>query len=67
MFFYGYGTDKDLRMAMTCYQKAENLLYAMVVDDGNYMYKKSLEGAIDGQEKVRAELAKEITDRTFDF
>lgn len=67
MFFYGYGTDKDLRMAMTCYQKAENLLYAMVVDDGNYMYKKSLQGAIDGQEKVRAELAKEITDRTFDF
>jgi FOG: TPR repeat, SEL1 subfamily len=67
MFLNGYGTEKDLRSALTCFQKAEYFLYAMVVDDGNYMYKKSLQGAIEGQEKVRAELAEAIPDRKWTY
>ena len=67
MFFNGYGTEKDLRTALTCFQRAESYLYAMVVDDGNYMYKKSLQGAIDGQAMVREELAKAIPERNFAF
>ena len=60
MFFNGYGTEKDLKKAMTCFQRAELYLYDMVVEDGNYMYKGSLQGAIEGQEMTRAELAKAI-------
>ena len=65
MFFNGFGTEKDLMAALTCYQKAERYLYSMVVDDGNYMYKKSLQGAIEGQEKVRKEMTEKIKDKNW--
>ena len=67
MYLNGYGTEKDLKSALVCFQKAEFFLYSMVVDDGNYMYKKSLQGAIEGQEKTRAEMAKEIEDNKWMF
>lgn len=63
MFLNGYGVEKNLRSALTCFQKAEHFLYSMVVDDRNLMYKKSLEGAIEGQAKVREEMAKEIPEK----
>ena len=31
------------------------------------MYKKSLKGAVEGQEKVRAEMAKMVDDREWEF
>ena len=39
----------------------------MLVEEGNYMYKKSLKSAIEGQEKVRAEMAKLIDGREWEF
>lgn len=67
MHLNGEGTKKDPRTALACYQSAERYLYAMVVDDGNYMYKKSLKGAIEGQEKARTEMAKMVDDREWEF
>ena len=55
MYLYGYGTDKDIKSALVCYQKAESFLFDMV-KNGNAMYRKSLMAAIDGQEKARSEL-----------
>ncbi|SEQ85376.1 hypothetical protein SAMN02910369_02548 [Lachnospiraceae bacterium NE2001] len=59
-YFYGYGVEKDLMSALSCYQQAEFYLTKMVIEDGDYMYKKSLDGAIKGQQKVREELAKQM-------
>lgn len=59
-YLKGHGVEVDLMAALNCYQKAEFYLTKMVIEDGNYMYKKSLDGAIEGQKKVREELAKYI-------
>lgn len=67
MYLNGYGTEKDLKSALICFQKAEGYLYSMVVEDGNYMYKKSLNDAIKGQEMARAELMKEMPERDWVF
>lgn len=67
MHLNGEGTKKDPRTALACYQSAERYLYSMVVDDGNYMYKKSLKGAIEGQEKARAEMAKMVDGKEWTF
>lgn len=52
MFLNGTGVEKDYKSALVCSQKAESFLYDMVVA-GDYMYKKSLEGAIICQAKAR--------------
>lgn len=59
-FLNGIGTEKNAESALICYQRAELYLYGMV-RNGNYMYKKSLRAAIDGQTKARAVLEAEIT------
>ena len=61
MFLNGLGTKPDAKAALVCYQKAESFLYDMV-KDGDAMYKKSLQAAIDGQAKARAKLNEELPD-----
>lgn len=58
-FLNGTGTEPDAEAALICYQKAEVFLYDMV-KDGDAMYKKSLQAAIDGQAKARKKLAEEL-------
>lgn len=48
----GSGVEQNVKNALICYQKAEIFLYDMVAN-GDYMYKKSLRAAIDGQAKAR--------------
>lgn len=52
MFLKGTGTAKDPGKAMVCFQKAEPLLYNMVMD-GSVMYRKSLKEAVRGQAAAR--------------
>lgn len=59
MLLHGIGTDRDLKGALVCYQKAEAFLYDMV-KDGNAMYRKSLDAAVAGQEKVRKQMQAEL-------
>ena len=63
---HGEGVKEDPKRALGCFQKAEVFLYDMVAD-GQYMYKKSLQTAIDGQEKARAKLKGTLTDREWTF
>lgn len=66
MLLNGTGTDKDVKGALVCFQRAESFLYDMVLS-GNVMYKKSLASAIDGQSKARAELAEALPDEAWSF
>lgn len=61
MLLNGLGTEADAKGALICYQKAESFLYDMV-KNGDVMYKKSLQAAIDGQTKARAKLSLELPD-----
>ena len=58
MYLNGLGTEKDCEAALFHYNVAEVMLYQMVKNE--YMYKKSLRQAIEGQAKAREELAKNI-------
>ena len=60
-FLNGLGTNADCKIALMCYQQAENYLLDMV-QNGDVMYKKSLEAAIDGQAKAREQIAKTMPD-----
>ena len=53
MCLAGEGTDKDLQQALLHFNLAEIMLLQMV-QDGDYMYKKSLRDAIEGQARARA-------------
>ncbi len=55
-FLNGAGTEEDAKSALVCFQKAESFLYDMVAN-GDVMYRKSLQAAIDGQAKAKAKLA----------
>ena len=59
MYLDGIGTNQDAENALFHYSVAEVMLYRMV-RDGNYMYKKSLRLAIEGQAKARALLSQNI-------
>ena len=59
MFLDGIGTRQDPENALFHYSLAEVMLYRMV-RDGNYMYKKCLRLAIEGQDKARAMLSQNI-------
>ena len=54
-FLYGKGTKPDAKCALICYQKAQLFLMDMVAN-GNEMYRKSLDAAIDGEAKAREQL-----------
>ncbi len=62
MFSEGRGTEKDPQAALSCYQKAENYLFDMVMA-GDEMYRKSLDGAVAGQAAAREELRKILPER----
>ena len=64
MMLEGEGTNKDLRNALVCFQRAEVLLYNMVAE-GSIEYRESLEAAISGQSKAREELERELPDRVW--
>ena len=66
MYLEGLGTEKDLKAAQACYQRAEFFLYDMV-KNGNDMYRRSLESAIEGCEKVREALAAELPPKSWAF
>lgn len=65
-FLNGNGTEADPKKALVCLQKAEAFLYDMVAG-GNVMYKKSLQAAIDGQAKARAQLAEALPKKEWAF
>lgn len=52
----GEGVEEDPKGALLCFQQAESFLYDMV-SDGSAMYKKSLQAAIEGQQKAREKLS----------
>ena len=56
---YGNGVDENPKNALVAFQRAELYLYDMVMD-GNEMYKKSLQTAIDGQVKAREKLVQAL-------
>lgn len=58
-FLYGNGTEENAKSALICFQKAELFLYYMVAN-GEWMYRKSLEDAIEGQAKAREKLNENI-------
>ena len=66
MYLGGTGTEQDAESALFHYNLAELMLYSMV-KNGNYMYKKSLRLAIEGQAKARDKLSRNIPeDEWFD-
>ena len=65
-FLYGNGTEENPKNALVCFQKAESFLYDMVAD-GEVMYKKSLQEAIEGQAKARAKLNDDLPEDEWEF
>ena len=61
-YFYGEGTNKDLKEALKCFQNAEIYLYNLI-EDGEFMYKNSLHAAIEGQTQARRELLENLPTR----
>ena len=66
MFQEGIGTEKDLRNALICFQKAETFLLDMVMD-GDAMYRKSLQSAVNGQQAVREKLTEQLPEERWEF
>lgn len=66
MFLDGVGTEEDAKSALVCFQKAESFLYDMVIA-GDDMYRRSLEGAIDGQAKARRKLAEQLPESSWSY
>ena len=67
MYLNGTGTAQNAEAALFNYSVAEIALLQMV-KKGEYMYKKSLQAAVAGQERARALLAEALPedDWTFD-
>ena len=59
MYLRGLGTEPDPEQALLHYSLAEIMLFKMV-KDGDYMYKKSLRSAVEGQERARSMLAGQL-------
>jgi len=66
MYLQGIGTDKDAERALAHYNAAEYFLFKMV-KDGDYMYKKSLAAAIEGQGKARKLLMEQLPEDEWTF
>ncbi len=58
MFLQGLGVEADAKSALVAFQKAEMFLFDMV-KEGNIMYRKSLDAAVEGQQ-----LAREVLEQT---
>lgn len=58
MYFDGIGVSKDIWLAMEYYTKSAKNLFKSV-SNGEFMYQKSLEDAINGQQKCLKEFKKE--------
>ncbi len=65
-YLEGRGTGADLRKALQCFQKAEIYLYNMVMN-GDFQYKKSLFSAIEGQQKAREALLRDLPEREWTY
>lgn len=59
MYLNGLGTQRDLEQALLHYGLAEVMLFGMV-KNGDFMYRKSLQSAIEGQLSARAALAAQL-------
>lgn len=59
MYLDGIGTERDPQQALLHFNIAEIMLLQMI-QDGIYMYKKSLRDAIEGQKKARAQLMENL-------
>ncbi len=57
--FTGMGTEQDFPLALRCYQQAETLYYPRI-QNGDFLYRKQWERAIEMQAKVRAEILKDL-------
>jgi len=66
MFLEGIGTECNYKNALICFQKAETYLLDMVLD-GDVMYRKSLEKAIEAQKTVRKKLTKHLLGKNWGF
>ena len=66
MCLEGEGTAPDAEMALYHYHMAELMLYRMI-QDGDYMYKKSLHNAIEGQKRARDQLAQRLPEDEWTF
>ena len=66
MYLNGIGTEKNAEAALVSYSIAELDLFRMV-KGGDYMYKKSLQAAIEGQKRARAILAEQLPDQEWTF
>ena len=66
MLLEGIGTEQNVRRAMKYFQKAERYLYDMVLN-GDAMYRKSLNAAVEGQAKAREKLAEALPENTWQF
>ena len=62
MNMYGLGTERNFKVALVFYQKAESFLYDMV-KEGKVMYKDSLRESIEGQMLARTLLFAELPRR----
>ncbi len=62
----GIGTEKNAKNALVCYHRAETYLYDMVAN-GEVMYRKSLEAAVEGQNKAREALSGTLPDKRWTF
>ncbi len=59
LFLNGIGIPQDPKAALTCYQRAE-MYFIDMIEDGDVMYKNSLKGAVEGQEKSRKMLCENL-------
>ena len=66
MLLSGNGTEQNAEAALLNFSIAEIALLQMV-KNGEFMYKKSLQDAIKGQEQARALLARSLPDREWGF
>ena len=58
-YHYGLGTDVDLKLALSYYQKAE-VGFITKVQNGDFLIKNMLSQSIDKQEQVRLKIQKDL-------
>jgi len=58
-FLNGTGIEANAKNALICFQKAESWLYDMVAN-GDSLYERSLQAAVEGQSEAREKLAAQL-------
>lgn len=66
MYLEGIGTGEDPERALFEFRIAERLLFEMI-RGGDYMYKRSLREAVDGQNMARKKLEEELPSEEWTF